>query len=640
MQIENNHIKYLPHVDGLRALAVAMVILFHFGLGVPGGFVGVDVFFVISGFLITSIIRSELLQQSFSLARFWERRARRILPALSLVLGIVALAGWYLLLPNDYKQVGQALFAQAFFIQNVVFWKGEGYFSAPAENQPLLHTWSLAVEEQFYLFFPIFLLLIYRYRKSSVVPFLLVAIAICSFILGWIGIHYYPSASFYFLPTRAWELLLGAVIAWLPVWKLAPPGREVLSALGLGMVFASCFVISPQTPFPGYAAMLPVAGTGIFIAANRGETSTMARFLGWKPLVGMGLISYSLYLWHWPVWVFYNYWNIGEVAIYEKIALIGLCFILAVLTWKFIEQPFRRKNGLIGKQVIAVFSISALVLCLSGGFWIAQGKGIPWRFPSEVLASDQASREESYRVELKPQDVRDGKFFQLGVPNQEVEVFVWGDSLAMALLAGIDEILKEREASGLAVAHSATPPLRNFDFEGGIYSLNSETRPFSEAVIYQIKKIKPKHVILAGVWSGYLKFALETGLGADGFEESLRQTLIAIRESGAEVWIIAEPPQHKQHIPKLYSRKILFGIDPVSGMANSTSHKNRIGDVNNIFKTLPSSLVRIIDPVEKLNLSDGQFRYEVDGQPVYRDHVHLSEAGSKYLIPMYRKIFN
>jgi hypothetical protein len=133
---------------------------------------------------------------------------------------------------------------------------------------------------------------------------------------------------------------------------------------------------------------------------------------------------------------------------------------------------------------------------------------------------------------------------------------------------------------------------------------------------------------------------LETGLGADGFEESLRQTLIAIRESGAEVWIIAEPPQHKQHIPKLYSRKILFGIDPVSGMANSTSHKNRIGDVNNIFKTLPSSLVRIIDPVEKLNLSDGQFRYEVDGQPVYRDHVHLSEAGSKYLIPMYRKIFN
>lgn len=155
MQSGANSLKYFPHIDGLRAVAVGMVILFHFGFGLPGGFIGVDVFFVISGFLITSIIRNEIDKNSFSLARFWERRARRILPALSLVLAVVSIAGWNLLLPGDFKRFGEALFTQAFFVQNVVFWKGEGYFSAPAENQPLLHTWSLAVEEQFYLVFPI-----------------------------------------------------------------------------------------------------------------------------------------------------------------------------------------------------------------------------------------------------------------------------------------------------------------------------------------------------------------------------------------------------------------------------------------------------------------------------------------------------
>lgn len=414
---------------------------------------------------------------------------------------------------------------------------------------------------------------------------------------------------------------------------------EAVSGAGLLMILASSVLITPATPFPGYAALLPVVGAALLIGANRDETSSVARLLAWKPLVGMGLISYSLYLWHWPVWVFYKYWNIGDINGTEKILLIGLCFLLAILTWKFIEQSFRKGSRFIGGKAVGISAAILLFLCLLSGLWIVNGNGIPERFPQEVLACDKASREESYRVELKPQDVREGKLYPIGVPSKQVDVFVWGDSLAMALLAGLDEELRTRGASGLVAAHSATPPLMDFDFQGSVYSLNAETRPFAEAVVSQIAQVQPKHVIIAGIWSGYFKYAVESGAGEEGFMKSLKLTLTAIRVTGAQVWIVAEPPQHKEHIPKLFSRKILFGFDPEVGLANQTAHNDRVGSVAKIFKALPANLASVIDPAEKLKLPDGHFRYEVEGHPIYRDHLHLSESGSKYMSSIFSSLF-
>ena len=380
-------IKYRPEIDGLRCVAVLPVILFHAGIGLfSGGYVGVDVFFVISGFLITGIIARELEQGDFSVINFYERRARRILPALFFVLGITTVAAVCILLPYELANYGKNQVGVILFVSNVLLWMDVNYFAGAAELNPLLHTWSLAVEEQFYIIFPLVLVILWRWRMAAVWTALVLGL-IGSLMLADILSTRSQAANFYLLPTRAWELLIGALLAlWVRRYK-QPSGlvAEGLGLVGLAAIMLSVIIFDKATPFPSIYALLPVLGTAAVIV---GATSTTlaGRILSLRPVVWIGLISYSAYLWHQPVFAFARTLNSTETPAAWLMLILGLVSLgLAWITWAFVEHPFRRRGRFSRRQI---FSWS----CLTGGMLACVGlalfqfQGLPQRYPESQRA--------------------------------------------------------------------------------------------------------------------------------------------------------------------------------------------------------------------------------------------------------------
>lgn len=358
---------YRREIDGLRAIAVVPVILFHAGFNVfGGGYVGVDIFFVISGFLITAILIYELEQGDFSIVRFYERRARRILPALFFVMFACLPFAYIWMWPSELKAFAQSLVAVVAFSSNILFWKESGYFAATAELKPLLHTWSLAVEEQYYLLFPVFLLLSWRFGRQRVF-WALIAIALVSFVMAeWVWTDR-PNANFYLAPTRAWELLAGSVCAFLTVGQEQRTSNG-LSVLGLTMIVFSIFVYDSSTPFPSAYTLMPVVGTALIILFA-GQGTWVARMLSLRAFVGVGLISYSAYLWHQPLFAFARIRSLTEPSVYLMAGLAVAALFLAWATWHFVEKPFRNpKNPILRSRRILFLTSGATgaVLLLVG----------------------------------------------------------------------------------------------------------------------------------------------------------------------------------------------------------------------------------------------------------------------------------
>jgi peptidoglycan/LPS O-acetylase OafA/YrhL len=339
---------YRPDIDGLRAIAVLSVLFFHADLGCSGGFVGVDVFFVVSGYLITGLILKDIDAGRFGITQFWERRIRRILPALSIVVLFCLAMGWFFFSPLDYRKLGQSAFAQALLVSNIFFWQTAGkagYFDeSSVEITPLLHTWSLAVEEQFYLLFPFLLLACRGFSRRRLARLTLVLGAI-SLGLSVYCSYYYRVANFYLLPTRAWELLIGAWPA--IVLSTRDPARwlkESVSWAGLAAILAAIFLYNRETRFPGITALPPCVGAALIIWANRSSCTSVGKILAWPPLVYIGLISYSLYLWHWPLLAFGRYLVPGPLSVGERGLLLLIGLVLAALSLKFVETPFRQRS--------------------------------------------------------------------------------------------------------------------------------------------------------------------------------------------------------------------------------------------------------------------------------------------------------
>lgn len=336
---------YRPEIDGLRAIAVAAVILFHAGLpGLGGGFVGVDVFFVISGFLITAIIRRDVTAGRFSVARFYERRVRRILPALFVVMAACIPPALLVLSPDDLKDFAQSLAAVSLCGSNVLFWGESGYFDTQAELKPLLHTWSLAVEEQFYIAYPPLVLLASRFGLAGLLA-ALVVLAAGSLAVSVHEVAAFPSAAFYLLPSRAWELAVGGIAAVVAEssWGRRNVGGTASSVAGWCGLASITFALAwygEQTPFPGLAAIPPVLGTALVLLGARSD-NVLGRMLSWRPLVGLGLVSYSAYLWHQPLFAFTRHFLLADLSPLLAAGLCAITLMLAVLTWKFVEQPFR-----------------------------------------------------------------------------------------------------------------------------------------------------------------------------------------------------------------------------------------------------------------------------------------------------------
>ncbi len=380
--------KYRADIDGLRAVAVLPVIAFHAGFpGFSGGFVGVDVFFVISGYLITGILAGDLAEGRYSIARFYERRARRILPALFVMMAVSAVVAHLLLMPPAFKDFSASVFAVALFLSNMLFISEVDYFGPSADEVPLLHTWSLAVEEQFYILFPLILWALWKLGRGRALAWGVAAITLASLVFSEWAWRHDPAASFYFLPSRAWELGAGALCALIP----ARPGkaaREVLGLAGLAAIVVAVVMLDRSYPFPSLWALLPVGGAVAVILA---EGSLAGRLLSWRPMVAVGLISYSAYLWHNPVFVFARAAGDREPGMLGMLGLSVLSLVLAWLSWRFIEQPFR--TGGVRKALLArrwqVFAaslggIAAFVLVALWG-WTSEGRAALWlRHASEL----------------------------------------------------------------------------------------------------------------------------------------------------------------------------------------------------------------------------------------------------------------
>lgn len=437
---------YRPDIDGLRAVAVLSVLAFHYGAPIRGGFTGVDVFFVISGFLITQVLATEIAAGTFSVVAFYDRRMRRILPALLTMLATVLLAGRLLLSPGDYASLAKSTAAAAFGVSNFFFHGHTGYFDQAADLMPLLHTWSLAVEEQFYLVWPLLLLVLAAVGSRIPIAAALAAIVVVGCAGSIIYFQYDQKAAFYMALPRAWELALGALLAFLP----APPRTvgEIVAVVGFILIGIG-FTISPDK-FPGQFALYPCIGAALLIWP-RAQSTISSRILGL--LAPIGLISYSLYLWHWPVWVYFRiYINNGSPSTDESIALAIVSIILAILSYRYVEQPFRKRRWSAPRTVSAGLACIITLFCAS--MYVDSADGLPQRIPPGGQAMRSLEVMWDWPCNEVPIDVLRGTYCVFGHPWQTAKrkTVIWGDSHAQHFAPVLDAINRDPERSFLVFA--------------------------------------------------------------------------------------------------------------------------------------------------------------------------------------------
>lgn len=641
-------LNYRPEIDGLRAVAVVPVVLYHAGLGFPGGYTGVDVFFVISGFLITSLIWKDLEAGRFTLLGFWERRARRIVPALAVMVLATLAAGWFLLLPAEYASLGWSAASQAVFLANVFFWRDSGYFSDAAHEKPLLHTWSLAVEEQFYLIVPWVLWALYRLfsqsRQRAVVVALVGASAV-SLAMSIYGVARHPSAAFYLLPTRAWELLCGSIVAFMPApsWPADRRAvRETLAAIGLTLIVAPMLVYSSTTPFPGLAAVPSCLGTAlvIWVAAPRGGggvPTAVEKGLALRPMVYVGLISYSLYLWHWPLLAFDAYLSATEVESSRRYLLPLCAWLLAHLSWRYVETPFRdRRYGLTRRTVFAAAG-AGLASVFVLGLVCGTQQGFPARVSPQANAAAAAKFDMSFIHELTPDDIVQGRLVPLGSPTGgRPRVLAWGDSHAMAAMPAVDAWLAEQGLAGWAATHSATTPVLDwYDGAGGLFA---EAPHFNRAVLEFVRREKIGDILLIARWNRAISKNRSDGDPSLTFGAALLSTVRELVAAGAQPWILLDVPDPLFDVPRRLSHP-LYEHGTLSALGSPVETRNEFDVYDPQLRgAVEAAGGRFIDPKPRFVDASGTcYVIELDDTPLYRDRHHLSTKGAKLmLLPVLR----
>jgi len=641
-----NPIRYRPEIDGLRALAVLAVVFFHATRAVPGGYTGVDVFFVISGFLITSLIQKDLAAGSFRLVDFWERRIRRIFPALAVVVGLVLVAGMMCLLPADLEDLAKSATAQSLLYSNFYFWSSIDYFGGPAELKPLLHTWSLAVEEQFYLGFPLLLMACRRLRRSTTF-IMLAVIALSSFILSVWGTRVHPDATFYLLPARAWELLAGALVA------LAPPPQpsrrwldEFASGLGLIGIGAAYFLFDETTRFPGAAALLPCGSAAVIIYCNGARQTYVGKALAQRPLVLVGLISYSLYLWHWPILVFCRYLSDDKLNVWQGITAACASFLCALLSWKFVEVPFRHRLAAHGRARVfaGALAVSSLLLAVSAVCW--QTGGLPQRLSKEAL-DIAATPWSSPRYINEVEDVVNERLPMLGDAAGGIDhpcFLLWGDSHSMALADMLAELARQHGVVGYSACRSATAPVL------GTWrpSRNKGAIEWNRAVVEFVRKRHIPNVILAARWAanvdGHPDGSTAPLIVDDQsqvitpsesklvLERGLQRTIEELRRAGARVWIMRQVPEQRESPPRALVRAALLRVFPGPQGSSLVAHRRRQANADEVLLACQAADVQILDPSEYCFDNSGKSLIVGEGGSFYVDSHHLCPNGAERLL--------
>jgi peptidoglycan/LPS O-acetylase OafA/YrhL len=625
--------RYRPDVDGLRALAILPVILYHADLGFSGGFVGVDIFFVISGYLITSLILKELVEGRFGLAAFWERRIRRILPAMSVVILAIIAGGWFFFLPDDFVSVGKTVVAQALLMSNLFFALHTGYFEDASDTKPMLHMWSLAVEEQFYVLFPLFLVLVARSKKLSVF-WLTAALAVASFALSIAGTYLNQDATFFILPTRAWELMAGALLAAMPGRVALKHGwMEAAALAGFGLILLSIFFYTRNTRFPGLAAMPPCLGAVLIIFSGSARPTTVGKWLSLKPVVFIGLISYSLYLWHWPVLVFSKYATPGIQTWQVRAGLLGICLGLAILSWRFVETPFRKKALFARRpQIFGLAAVSFVTLLIAGGGILAT-HGMPGRLNARASQFAGFRNDRGFRPEITVEEAVAGKFAELGGKDarEPAEILVWGDSHAMSVTPAIDDLCRRFSVRGLEATHSSTAPALGY-LSQSPFSLREKSPAFSQAVVDYVLQHHIKSVVIAASWKSYGP--------PEELDAKLTATAKTLLASGSKVYVLKDVPIPYFDVPRHAALTVMHHGNPAGLAIPQEKYQADIHDCEFIFDHLARLGVTVLDTSKYFLNTNNSYDVVSGDQALYWDWNHLSMVGSKRLIPMFEPLFS
>ena len=662
--------RYRPEIDGLRTIAVLSVIIYHaqiveFGHSFfKGGFVGVDIFFVISGYLISRILLSELFEKGkISFLQFYERRARRILPILFIVfLASFPLAYKYLL-PNQFIEYAQSILSATFFSSNIFFYfTNTQYGAEDSLLQPFLHTWSLGVEEQFYILFPIVLLLAYKFAKNHLVTIIAVLVLISLQYADWQSIKN-TQLNFFMLTSRLWELGIGSLLAFYEL-KYGRVKHELLNQtmplLGLAMITHSIIFFNNQTPHPSLITLLPTLGTALIILYSVNKTDLVGKVLSWKPIVGIGLISYSMYLWHYPLFAFARIGDSNGLHNVEKYLLILLTIVLSSISYFLIEKPFRNKQLLNGKK----FSAAILILLIGvlGVNWkVIETKGYKERLTS-LLKKDKSNFSEAVGNKLKIDNekkapsnsiltpikcdgfkgIEEGSCYVYGNKNSNLTVLIWGDSHANQLRSAIKAHTPE-DIKVISISHAGCPPLIDmYRFDGLGNSKNCNNKDVLLNYANYINHIKPDIVVLSARWpmyfNGYQKRGTLQGQHCIMADSDENISLVLNSASFRKDLVLKKI---KETVNYLSSEKVYVLISPPDLADIGLTKEILTSGVVDYSKIKPynSSVKRILDEKKLLNVIDTKeyfctdevCRLTMNGFPLYKDDNHSSYEGRKLI---------
>jgi len=643
---------YRREIDGLRSLAVLPVILSHAGVSLfAGGFVGVDVFFVISGYLITSILIIELQGGTYSLLRFYERRARRILPALFIVILACMPFAWLWMRPDQMAEFGKSVVAVILFVSNILFWREDGYFEAPAALKPLLHTWSLAVEEQYYLLFPLLLAFLWPLGRKRVFWILLAMSGISLLLTEW-GWRNKPVANFYLAPTRAWELLAGSLCAFGPQVLAGFRGRGAMAALGLGLVLWAIFTFDETLPFPSLWTLAPVLGT-VLIILGAGPGTWVQRLLALPPFVGIGLISYSAYLWHQPLFAFARLRFAAEPPTALMLVLGAASLVLAWASWRFVEQPFRRKTLPVlasRRSVFLASGVAATTLALAGGVAVLS-EGLPQRLSPVARAAAEAGETITFNC---------GELAYCWIGAQDgapISVAFVGDSHMGRYALAFNQILAETGRKAQLVTQGYCAPLLDFATQDPRKNIEKCNVEFPKAFQAVLDDPSVTAVVLAAQWahytSGWRAFDVTSAydFAGDGqvnddpesnpaeFDRALAATFAALKARGKTIYVIEPAPEYEVDVPSAVIQRLMLGLDLAPLRLPRDLYDARTANVRESFDKLRDQAIWI-RPQEALCNTEFCLPFDDRKLPLYNDGSHLSGEGLDLVMPMILKALN
>lgn len=636
-------IKYQPHIDGLRAVAVLLVIFHHLGDwgGLAGGFVGVDVFFVISGFLITSIVRSEMEAGTFSFSGFYKRRVVRLAPAYFTVLLATTVAALIWMLPAELLAYARSMIASSLFLANFHMWKEVGgYFGASADTVPLLHLWTLAVEEQFYIFWPIALLLVHRLLPQRWILWVVLAVVLAGTVASQSGVLRYPAAAYYLLPTRFFELATGALLAYLPV--AARGGRRwgsAASLAGVAMILYAGLAFGKETLFPGYAALVPVLGTAMVLRCGAG--TMVGNALSTSVFTLIGRISYPAYLWHWPIIAFLN---LNEVAITLPIgsSVVVATLLLAWLTYRLIELPARSFRSFSAVRVVSTGGAAPILASVGLALLLVGAHGLPGRFPESLNMKSEAllaypSKARGRCNEGPPAAPLPPNQCVLGRPDGEVDFLLVGDSHANHFTGFLDVLGKDANLRGYDMTRSNTPFLPGVDrwmLRDGVAEHHRNFAARNSYITSLLAREQFDFVVMAGNYTGFYNdeiIRLGSSEGREAFEQGMRAAIRTAESSSSRIVVLDTVPLLTTRLHDCTLRAERFGQD-LNCALPAAKHIEQTREVAAFFASVREEFPNVVwVEIDALICDKERCVTEIDGTPLYEDDGHLNDVGSKLL---------